>query len=203
MADIDGAPRNNTSINDAATPANRAGVTAVGRLKVDSLITGGNPNPRPGTSTTKFALNGSNQLMNVDGSGTPVVFSVVPSTGNIFFVFRIVVTMVGTGINFTKFGNIAALTNGLKVEIKEGGGALTEVIESPFKKNQQFYEGGFNSVIQSAAVDIFTLTFLFNDIGSVLSLKDSLSELIKITVQDDLTNISSFRVVAQGYEVSE
>lgn len=162
--------------------------------------------PRPGTAITTFAvaeIGGSNDL-DVDGSVTPVVFNILPSPGKRYVVKTFVITMIDSAIKFNKFAGIPSLSAGLKVEIKEGGNDVGETANSPFKTNSQFYEAGLITLIQTEETDIFVSKLkVFEQFGTTLELIRSRSDFIKITVQDDLTNIDSFRILAQGYEVDE
>lgn len=210
MADLDNLSRNDVNISrpddgdikvdvlqdaDSILDRNRLAVNATGIVIED---------PYPGIAYTAFALDGASKDLNVDGSVTPVEFEIVPPTGFIYYIHTVIITMVDSSINFTKFGGITALTNGIKIEIKQDGGSLTESPQSPIKVNKEFYQFGYDTTLQSATEDIFVAKLLVKiDSGTIIKLVDSSSDLIKITVRDDLTAITDFKVVALGYIIAE
>ena len=163
-----------------------------------------NISPRPGDFRSAFVVDssGSNEL-NINGS-TPVEFNVVPNTGKIYVVQTLVLTIIDTGIKFNKFGGIAALSNGVKIEFQEGGNSIIGLAESPFVRNSQFYEGGLSPEIQTEETDIFIAMFNFAvQAGTTLELADARSDFVRVTVQDNLTSLSNFKMIVHGYEVDE
>ena len=143
--------------------------------------------------------------MNVVGSlASPVVFDVVPNPGKVLVLQTLVITIIDKAIKFNKFGGISALANGVKFEFKEGGNPAGEIPQSPIKTNSQFYEAGLTSEIQTEETDLFTAMFnFFTQSGTTLELAAARGEFIRMTVQDDLTGLTSFKVIIHGYEVDE
>ena len=142
--------------------------------------------------------------MTIDGSSTPVEFIITPSSGKKFIMTRLSFTIEDEAINFTKFGGISALSNGCDLLVKEGGEAERNLsAQGALKTNAQFYIAGLSTHIQSETTDLLNSVIVFTEMGTSLVLKDSLSEYFKIVINDDLTNIKQFILIAQGYEVDE
>ena len=164
---------------------------------LDELIT-----PFPGLSQRKFFEDSGSPDLNVDGSSTPVEFLVEPTTGKIFYVYSVSIVIEDNAINFTKFGGITALTNGLDFKVTENG--LSEVTLTNIKTNGEFYTFANNVILESASIDILVAHInIKQSTGTSIKLIDSNSDNLKIVINDDLTSINKFQVVARGYEVDE
>ena len=154
-----------------------------------------------GPFTTKAFLNGSSRDMNVDGSGTPVDFTVVPTSSKMFYIARMVIFLEDQSINFNKFGGRAALPNGIDIEIKEGGATRDPLNGESIKENLDMM--AYDADIYSAASDLLIAKIEFLRAGTVIRLEDAESDYVTITVNDDLTTLDSFYIITYGYEVDE
>lgn len=158
--------------------------------------------PFPGFSVRRFATNDSSPDLNVDGSITPVEFLVEPTTGKIFYVHSISIVLEDPAINFSKFGGISALTNGVDFKASQIG--LSEVLLENIKSNGEIYLFANEIIFDSASTDILVAHInVKEDTGTTVKLVDSLSDNLKIIVNDNLTSIAKFKVIARGYEVNE
>jgi len=178
------------------------------RLAVDANITNieTTVEVRPGTFIAEPAVDsGSSSDLNIDGSSTPVVFNIVPNSGKKFFVHRVIIVIQDQGISFLKFGGITGgLTNGVAVEVQEGGESIRDIgAFGNIKLNSQFSFGGGGISLTSASTDLFQVTFDIAAVGTAFELVDSDSDFLRFTVNDNLTTIDQFKIVAQGYEVDE
>ncbi len=159
--------------------------------------------PRPGPIRGAFAVDGSNEDLSVDGSVTPVEFDIVANTGKIFFISKLTITLQDSSINFSKFGGIAALANGVQIVVKEGGLA-ERPLGNPLQTNADFNHEGFEVNVQSSNEDLLTARiFVKNGFQSSVALADADGDYMRITVNDDLTSITKIKILAQGYEVDE
>lgn len=207
--DSDGAVRYQASIDSVAVSADRTDFEnnfKNSANKEPSLIIRSILNPRPGKYFSKAAVDsGASSDLNADGSTTPIAFNVVASTGKKFFIHEIVIIMEDQNINYQKFGGIAGgLTNGLDVEVKEGGEAARDVTAfGAVKNNAQFGLAGSGLQLTASSTDLLVVDFNIAGRGTTFELVDSNSDFFRVTVNDDLTAIDNFKVVAQGYEVSE
>ncbi len=164
---------------------------------LDELIT-----PFPGLSQRKFFEDSGSPDLNVDGSSTPVEFLVTPTAGKIFYIHSISIVIEDNAINFTKFGGITALTNGLDFKVTENG--LSEVILANIKTNGEFYTFANNVILESASIDILVAHInIKQSTGTSIKLIAGSSDNLKIVINDNLTSINKFQVVVRGYEVDE
>lgn len=143
-------------------------------------------------------LNGNSKLMNVDGHTTPKVFSYSPGAGNSAEILSLGILLENTGNDpFNKFGNLAALSNGVQLSVTIGG--VTTVMMT-IKDNADFctffQENNFGSSAQSTlgaplgfgqSVAVFNGVLPFNNNQLILTDTDS----IQVTVQDNLSSIGT------------
>ena len=170
------------------------------------LVGGGGhrrPNPRPGLRVGEFFREtGGSADLNVDGSTTPVEFTIAPPTGKKWFIHTVSLIMEDTAINFAKFGGRAALANGFDILVKEGG--LPETSLGTFNQNSDFYIFTTNITFESATTDVFAFEVKVKELtGTTFELKASKSELLKVVVNDNLTTINRFNMLVRGYEIDE
>jgi len=172
------------------------------RVPVDSSI-----NLRPGKYRSAAVVeSGGSSDLNVDGSVTPVEFNVVPNSGKIFFITEISVILEDQSMNYTKFGGITGgLTNGLGIEVKEGGEALRNIAAfGSIKTNAGFALGGGGIQLTSSNTDIFVVVYtLLTKSQTSFKLADSDGDFFRVTVNDVLTTIDNFKVITFGHEVDE
>jgi hypothetical protein len=173
----------------------RLAVTAAGEIDTIDV-------PRPGTSFVKFLENAGSRDLNINGSGTPVTFTVSPPSGKIWYIYTVSLLIEDSSINFSKFGGLAALTNGLDLKVKEGG-EVERLLEN-FKRNGDFYLFANRIELQSASTDMLQMSFTVREsTGTVYQLTNSLSESLKAIVNDNLTGLDRFNILIRGYEVDE
>jgi len=140
--------------------------------------------------------------MDVDGSVTPQNFYRTPPSGKKWFIAEVRITIEGSSINHTKFGSIAALTNGILFKVTEGG-VERDFYEHAIKTNGTFRHVATDVKIDSSTTDMLSVTLDFRGMGTTLLLKNSTSDNFKIVVQDDLTGIDFMEATIFGYEVDE
>jgi hypothetical protein len=146
-----------------------------------------------------------NRNMNVNGSVTPVVYGLrntEETIGTTFDITRIIFTCLTLSApDLAKFGDLAALTKGIVFRKKDG------VYQNVFnaKTNADLKNIMYDFQIQlaaGAAQDGFTgrLTFAGqNKMGVAIRLEPG--EDIQLIVQDDLTGLTNFSIIAEGHEV--
>lgn len=150
----------------------------------------------------EFLRNSGSRQMNVDGSVTPVDFTVGPGTGKKWYIAEALIAIEDSSINFTKFGGRSALTNGILIKVTENG-VERDIVGEPIKRNAGFSFIAYDSKISAASTDLMTVRWKISDSGTFIRLLKSTSDIIKITVQDNLTSISEFSASLVGYEVDE
>jgi len=186
--------------NDAGTK--KVTVTTDGakeRLDVNATFS---ENPFPGLSFSSFLENVGSSDMRVDGSGTPVTFTTAPPTGKIWYIHTIDVIIEDTGMNFTKFGGLTALTNGVDFKVKQNG--LSEAALATVNRNGDFYIFANDAFIESSTTDILVAHIRVQiNTGTTMKLIDSNSDSFSVVVNDNLTSLDVFQVLLRGYEVDE
>lgn len=70
---------------------------------------------------TADGLAGGSNAMNVNGSVTPVPFWLPADATEDLYIDKVILVIEDTAIDFAKFGNLAALTNGFDLKLKQGG----------------------------------------------------------------------------------
>jgi hypothetical protein len=141
--------------------------------------------------------------LNVDGSGTPITFSIAPQASGRVRVTRILGVMTTTGTaDFSKFGDIdGGLLKGIVLRRNNG---ITDNIWN-VKSNADFASLAYDFDIfdPSGPLGVNGLKFRYTFNGedkhgtSVLLPPGDRLDLI---VQDNLSTILSFRITVQGYE---
>lgn len=147
----------------------------------------------------KFLRSGGSADMNVDGSVTPVKFQAVPTVP--VSLERLCVQIVDGGISPTKFAGLTALTNGIEVLIVTAAGAtVIDFLDGEtIKKNADwtFLAGTDNPIDAAAGDDQLQVRWTVSKgLGAPLELNSD--RIIQMTVQDNLTEITEFRILAQG-----
>jgi len=142
--------------------------------------------------------------MNVNGSVTPQIFGVRnPGVTDIpleIDISRLMFSsLTASTPQLSDFGDI---TNGLTrgVVIRAVNGTYRNIVN--FKTNMDMKEAMFDLEIQDAASqaqDGLTGRFTFERLGQVVRIGEG--EDLQIIIQDDLTSLTSFEVIAEGSEV--
>jgi hypothetical protein len=160
---------------------------------------------------TTDVIQASSDNMLVDGSVTPVVFSILPLPSQSGDMVRINMEIRGgtnQTMDFTKFGSDAPITNGCVIRINNGDGTFKNLFN--FKSNGDFIEQGFdNSFLDPATGN--TITGFIARVtwggqskhGVVIRLEGSAMQALEVVIQDDLTatNNTLFKIIAQGHEL--
>ena len=182
--------------------AKKVTTTTAGAKELLDVNAAFSENPHPGRLVLVFLENGGSSDMVVDGSSTPVDFIGSPPTGKKWFIKSIHIIIEDSNINFSKFGGVGSLTNGVDFFVTEDG--QSERALASIKRNGQFYSFANDVEIQSAATDILIARInLGVNAGTTFSLTNSNAEQLKATVNDDLTGLDVFNILMQGFEVDE
>lgn len=139
--------------------------------------------------------------MAVDGSSTPVEFEfLIPANTWVDLAqFNIVLTDVA--VTNDKFGAITALTNGVTIEIIDVD--TTTVLfdftaTRPIRTNTDFalYAGVSAKLAGGGLVDAVLVEWPLQSTGAVLRVLGG--QLIRATVNDNLTGLNTFGILVQG-----
>jgi hypothetical protein len=157
-------------------------------------------------STTIVSSKRVTRNMAVNGSlGSPVVFEFGPPDDITWQITRAILSMKLTSAGDEgKFGNIAALTNGVFFGIV---GDLGSAYFQNYRTNSDFRSSAFDLVYpdRSGGTGDYGLatrkTFAGqNKSGVAINLRGNLNERIQLIVQDDLTAITEMTYVLMGHE---
>lgn len=147
----------------------------------------------------KWLKNGSTVDMNVDASSTITYQYTVPASKTVYLQ-RVNVSLVDGSMTYGKFGGLTALTNGIKVEVLDSaGGTLVDFFDGEtIKANEDFAPlAGVDAIAEPAAGDDFMpVRWTISKAGDSLRLIEG--DVIRFTLQDDLSDLSYFRAMIQG-----
>jgi hypothetical protein len=150
----------------------------------------------------------SSKEMNIDGSITPVVFSIVPFPAQSGDITRLMFEIRdGSSMDFETFGGIAALINGVVVRVNNGDGTYRNLYN--FKSNGDIIEQCFDHEFATnigGGTRGFAARLSFagqSKHGVAVRLDGAVGtgEALEIIIQDDLTGLLRFHIVGQGSEL--
>lgn len=165
------------------------------------LITIDTPLDRAWSSVHPYGLT----QMNVDGSGTSVIFSVSAPAGMDLEIIRIIFHIEdNSAMDDGLFGALAALTNGLVVRVNRGDGTSYETVMN-IKTNGEFAQRAYDIAYSDNAPSgdygfRSKRTFGGTDKnGSAIFLNGTNIDSLEFIVQDDLTGLLGLGVSVQGH----
>ena len=149
----------------------------------------------------EFAKSGGSQEMSVDGSVTPVVFTIENTTpGFQAFIISIKCWVSDNGIKFGQYGGInSPLTNGFVLFVESEG--ITNTLES-LRTTDDFKHffatnGGFRLDVQAGRDDFEAELSLI--IPFILNPTEISTDKITFTVNDNLTSLLTQQCTARGF----
>ena len=148
-----------------------------------------------GSGTTNMAVN---------GSSTSVVFKIKPDIGEIVNITRIMVYIEDAGtFDSGKWGNAVVLTNGINFSNK-----IEDVVSDILGFNIKTH-GDMSSVCFDISHETFgsgnefvCYRWTFTKAGDAIQLQgeaDGHADELQVTINDDMTDLVSQYIVAQGY----
>ena len=150
---------------------------------------------------SEIALNGGSGDLTVDGSSTPVEFTIGPGAGVTWYIFEFNIIIDDTGnANPDSYGAIASgLTNGLLIEQTIDS---TDYEFDTIKTNAQLvqafgaqaFRGTANAFLNSG--NFYSGTRLLRE---PIRLDGTAGDEIKVTVQDDLSGLTTHEFSIQGF----
>jgi hypothetical protein len=146
-------------------------------------------------------------LLSVVGSlASPVIFSIDPSSLQEIDMTRLILNFIdNAAMDFTTFGSLAQLSNGITLRYLQGDGTFINFFN--FRSNGELIERSFDHVFQSKVGGgsfgfVARSTWSGQDKrGVTIRLDGALAEELQLVVQDDLTALDLLRVVGQGHIV--
>jgi hypothetical protein len=146
-------------------------------------------------------------LLNVVGSlASPIIFTIDPSSDQEIDLTRLILNMIdSSSMDFTTFGGIPELANGVTLRYKQADGTFINLFN--FRSNGELIERSFDHNFQSKVGGgsfgfVARSTWAGQDKrGVTIRIDGSLAEEMQIVIQDDLTGLDKFRTVGQGHIV--
>lgn len=151
-------------------------------------------------------LNGVSNSMNVNGSGTPVRFSFVPSSSEKWYLSEITIVLLDDGtMDPTDFGAISTLTNGITLMIQKNSISYEITrIHNNIELISSFFAGGnpTSAVTSGGAFGFLNTQDAY--IGRIIFenpilLNGSRSDSVYISINDNLTAIDYLIASAKLY----
>ena len=172
------------------------------RIAVDANITKNTTNPKVGKFISAPVLNGGSPDMNVNGSITPMIFSLTPPINKKWVIHRLLLLIEDNAMSWNKFGGISPLTNGVKIDYDDNA-IQTDISHTNIKKNRDFVIESYDTNIKSESTDLLSMRWTFKKSGTPLVMLGSTNDEFRFTINDNLTGLIYFHAIIQGYEVDE
>ena len=152
--------------------------------------------------TTAAAVVRGTENLAVDGSVTPVVFKIAPPGTLIWHINRFIFHIEdNVDMDTGKFGGIAALTNGMLLRKKNDSFKNFFNIKSNGDFTHRSYDVQYDAKAP-AGVYGFSCRSTYNGEdkrGVTIELIGSQNDEVQAIIQDDLTDLTSFHIIAQGH----
>lgn len=148
---------------------------------------------------------GGTKNANVNGSVTPVVFKIVPGTGEVMAIHRIIIHVEDTGIlAVDDYGAIAgglAVGCGLELRNIEDDAIITDMLDGlPVKNNHSWssicYDTDVHAFGAAPAETALIYRLSFSRIGDPLIITGD--EYLAVVINDDCTGLVHHYFMAQG-----
>jgi hypothetical protein len=136
----------------------------------------------------------------VDGSVTPVEYVLAPGGSEVLRIYRLrLVLQTATAAELTDFGDLAALTNGLTMEVVDADDAVVVDLlgGEPLKSNLDIVAACSSFEILAATSHAILATF---DLPVPVRLDGGTDERLILTVNDDLTGLARARCYADAFD---
>jgi hypothetical protein len=151
-----------------------------------------------------------NRNMNVDGSTTPVIYGLrntEEAIGSAFDITRIMfVCLTESSIDLSKFGDIAdGLTNGIVLRKKDGEIRNIFNVKTNGELKNMMYDFDISaSTNPQQGQDGFVGRLTFSGQSKMgVTLRLEPGEDMQIIIQDDLTSLTRFAIIAEGHTVTD
>lgn len=139
--------------------------------------------------------------MQIEEFGEPLEFIVTAAAGTLFNITDVIISIADTGTGgaafaYNKIGALSSLPNGLNFNAISNGGSL---FSSNIKQNSDLLvaAGTVSDLIDDGTNTFYTVTVKVSEISPV-TLDSRQGDSISFVVNDDLTGLDLFNVVAAG-----
>lgn len=154
--------------------------------------------------STSASIENRSPDLDVDGSGSPISAVLAPAPGVKWDVTRIIIVMRhSTAGADNLFGNLPSLTNGIVLRKSDGIHHTIFNAKNNGQLAERMYDVEYKPAIGTSD-DATRARRSFNGQdknGVVIRLDGDSNEKLEVLIQDNLTGLNSFRIVAQGHIV--
>ena len=139
--------------------------------------------------------------MAVSGSlASPKTYVVEPPSDEVWHITRVLISIVdGTAMDDGKFGGISALTNGVILEEEKTPNYTITGWRSNADMKADMYDVAYSTRTVPAGSYGLTGRFTFEKSGAIVRLDGALGDKLEVYIQDDLTDLITFDMKAQGH----
>lgn len=142
-------------------------------------------------------------IAKANGSVTPVTYRLKPPKGVLWHVTKINFSITdNVAMDDTKFGGLSELPNGLVFRVVDGYTKQLGVISNNAGFKDYGFEGYYNDKTGAGSYGYNGLNQI-KDNGVVLILNGDTDDEFQVIVNDDLTGLSKFSILAQGHAVED
>jgi len=150
-----------------------------------------------GIPVQEFLKNGGNVEANGDYSGGAVDFTYAPGAGEQVRIHSGVITIYDSAVGDpTKYGFLAALTNGIQIYVKNGGGVVQQLMGGEDIKTLYHWERLGCGVNIGSSGKVWVGVFEFHE---KIRLDGDDGEYLAVTVNDDLTGLDGHTFYVAGH----
>jgi hypothetical protein len=148
---------------------------------------------------------------NGDGSGTKQAignyaggeeFYIQPPAGQVYILARMMVQIRDAGpISADNYGGLAALTNGVSVDVKDASGSLLDLVDGlPVKTNAEWGAHCYDSEPDTygSGNDYVSVRWTFEKGKHVIILRGDFAERFAVTLNDNLTGLVAHTFKVHG-----
>jgi hypothetical protein len=187
-------------IKDGKGAGNKASVDKYNSIAVHETI----PElPPTGTDNRRIYYKETVENMDVNGSSTPVVFSVNADTFADIYISRILILIEDAKVKPEKYGDINALSNGVDLIVYEGT-SITSIVDSAINITDLTVQtGGFPSELKVKTSGAELAIILFDAsaiIPNGIRLGRGTTDRVEFIVNDNLTGLDDHSMVIIGYK---
>lgn len=147
---------------------------------------------------------GNNTSMNVDGSASPVDFTVTSAGDYDLYITCITILITDGAISLSKFGALAALANGFNFTIHEGSSVIDVILDAKTGGDIVAQAGAQSWEIISNYVSnddgLFITIPIFNFLPEGIRIGRGTLDKMVARVSDDLEGLTDFNVRIFGYK---
>ncbi len=138
-------------------------------------------------------------------SGSPVDFKIVPAAGEIFVIYRVIITIQDTGpFEADGYGagpGATPLTNGIIIDVQNAEGQIYPLTAGPVVENQMWFWHCFDAILYEFPNlnGSMTMRWTFAKSGRPVVLHGDHGEYLRARMYDDLTFLTGHYFLVQGY----